>query len=101
MTLPEALEASCDTYFYELGYKFYALPPERGQAPLQDWASRFGFGESTGVDVGPDEAGLLPTPEWREQDLHEGALSAHVGDRPPLEAGRLDPARDRPEGPAR
>jgi penicillin-binding protein 2 len=66
MTLPEALEASCDTYFYELGYKFYSLPPERGH-PLQDWASRFGFGESTGVDVGPDEAGLLPTPEWREQ----------------------------------
>jgi penicillin-binding protein 2 len=64
MTLPTALAASCDTYFYELGRQFWALPPERGH-PLQAWSSRFGFGEHTGIDVGPDEAGLLPTPEWR------------------------------------
>jgi penicillin-binding protein 2 len=66
MTLPTALAVSCDTYFYELGRQFWALPPERGH-PLQAWASRFGFGEVTGIDVGPDEAGLLPTPEWRRK----------------------------------
>ena len=65
MTLPEALGASCDTYFYNLGYSFYALPPDRGH-PLQGWASRFGFGGPTGIDVGPEQAGLLPTPEWRQ-----------------------------------
>jgi penicillin-binding protein 2 len=56
---------SCDTYFYELGYRFYGLPPDRGH-PLQAWAGRFGFGGLTGIDVGPEEKGLLPTPEWRE-----------------------------------
>jgi penicillin-binding protein 2 len=66
MTLPTAIAASCDTYFYELGRQFWALPPERGH-PLQAWASRFGFGVRTGIDVGPDEAGLLPTPEWRRR----------------------------------
>jgi penicillin-binding protein 2 len=66
MTLPTALAASCDTYFYRLGEDFYSLPPERGH-PLQSWASRFGFGQTTGVDVGPETAGLLPTPEWRQQ----------------------------------
>ena len=64
MTLPTALAASCDTYFYALGDQFWSLPPERGH-PLQAWASRFGFGEPTGIDIGTEEAGLLPTPEWR------------------------------------
>jgi penicillin-binding protein 2 len=65
MTMPEAIGASCDTYFYNLGYAFYALPPDRGH-PLQGWASRFGFGAPTGIDVGPEHDGLLPTPEWRQ-----------------------------------
>ena len=66
MTLPTALEQSCDTYFYELGYQFYKLPPEYGH-PLQDWAARMGFGQRTGLDLGHEEPGLLPTPEWREK----------------------------------
>jgi penicillin-binding protein 2 len=65
MTMPEAIGASCDTYFYNLGYTFYALPPDRGH-PLQGWASRFGFGAPSGVDIGPEQDGLLPTPEWRQ-----------------------------------
>jgi penicillin-binding protein 2 len=66
MTMPTALAASCDTYFYQLGYDFYLLPPERGH-PLQNWARRFGYGRASGVDVGPESTGLLPTPEWRQQ----------------------------------
>ena len=66
MTLPAALAASCDTYFYELGYRFYQLPRERGQ-PLQEWARRFGIGQPTSIDVGPESEGLLPTIEWRQR----------------------------------
>jgi penicillin-binding protein 2 len=65
MEMQEAMAASCDTYFYRLGEDFYDLPPERGH-PLQAWASRFGIGASTGIDIGPEERGILPTPEWRE-----------------------------------
>jgi penicillin-binding protein 2 len=64
MTLPTALAASCDTYFYQVGNLFFNLPSDRGH-PLQAWASRFGFGGTTGIDVGPEGRGLLPTPEWR------------------------------------
>jgi penicillin-binding protein 2 len=64
--LPTALAMSCDTYFYRVGKLFYDLPADRGHA-LQLWASRFGFGAPTGVDVGPESAGLLPTPEWRRK----------------------------------
>jgi penicillin-binding protein 2 len=60
MDLPTALERSCDTYFYQVGDGFYALPPERGQ-PLQRWAGKFGFGGYTGIDVGPESKGLVPT----------------------------------------
>jgi penicillin-binding protein 2 len=66
MNLPTALEVSCDTWFYRVGYDFYNAPPSAGH-PLQDWAAKFGFGRHTGVDVGPESSGLLPTPEWRRR----------------------------------
>jgi penicillin-binding protein 2 len=65
MTLPTALAESCDTYFYEVGRRFYELPKDRGQ-PLQRWARTFGFGQITGLDIGPEEPGLVPTIKWRE-----------------------------------
>jgi penicillin-binding protein 2 len=64
MTLPTALARSCDTYFYQVGYRFYGMPPDRGPR-LQAWASRFGFGQKTGIDLGAERSGLLPTPDWR------------------------------------
>ena len=66
MTLPTAIGASCDTWFYQVGYDFYNAPPSMGH-PLQAWAARFGIGHKTGVDAGPESGGLLPTPEWRHQ----------------------------------
>jgi penicillin-binding protein 2 len=66
MTLPTALAQSCDTYFYQVGKAFYDLPPDRGQ-PLQRWAKTFGFGQATGIDVGPESAGLLPTIDWKRE----------------------------------
>jgi penicillin-binding protein 2 len=66
MNLPTAIALSCDTFFYQLGFDFYKQPPSQGH-PLQAWAAKFGFGRRTGVDVGPEAAGLLPTPEWRKR----------------------------------
>jgi penicillin-binding protein 2 len=64
MDMPTALAYSCDTYFYQLGDRFFSLPKERGQ-PLQHWAKMFGFGKLTGSDVGPEVPGLVPTIGWR------------------------------------
>jgi penicillin-binding protein 2 len=64
MTLPEALAESCDTYFYQIGNRFYERGPE-GRARIQQWARRFSFGAATGLDVGGEAEGLLPTPDWR------------------------------------
>jgi penicillin-binding protein 2 len=66
MDLPQALEASCDTYFYRVGDMFYHLPPVRGH-PLQNWARKFGIGRPTHIDIPGEAKGLLPTPDWRKR----------------------------------
>jgi penicillin-binding protein 2 len=66
MDLMTALAYSCDTYFYRAGDSFYGLPADRGQ-PLQKWARKFGFGSKTGVDVGPETGGLVPTIGWKQR----------------------------------
>ena len=64
MELTQAIAESCDTYFYQVGARFYSLSSSRGPT-LQLWASRFGFGSLTGIDIGPEVTGLVPTPDWR------------------------------------
>lgn len=62
MDLSAALARSCDTYFYEIGLRFYRAEG----SPLQAWARRMGFGQQTGLDI-PDSEGLVPTPSWRQR----------------------------------
>jgi penicillin-binding protein 2 len=66
MTLPEALAESCDTYFDEIGNRFYERGTD-GRMRMQQWARRFGFGKPTGLDIGGEADGLVPTPEWRRK----------------------------------
>ena len=69
MTLTTALAQSCDTYFYDVGNRYFDA--RRAERPywtkMQGWAQRFGFGQTTGLDVGGEAAGLMPTPAWRKQ----------------------------------
>jgi penicillin-binding protein 2 len=63
INLAPAIERSCDTYFYRVGLRFYG----RKDSPLQKWARKMGFGSLTGIDVGPEEEGLMPTPAWHRR----------------------------------
>jgi len=63
MQLTTALANSCDTYFYNVALRFY----ERPDSPLQRWSRQMGFGQPTGIDLGPEEEGLVPTPSWRRK----------------------------------
>jgi penicillin-binding protein 2 len=90
MQLEEAMARSCDTYFYEVGNRFY----EGGDATrvrLQQWAAKFGFGTPTGIDIGGDASGLLPTPAWRKKH-YEGAWDQawNPGDSLQLAIGQKD-----------
>ena len=90
MTLPEALAESCDTYFYEIGNEFYERGKE-GRARMQQWARRFGFGQPTGLDIGGEAEGLLPTPDWRWKTFESDWDRAwNPGDSIQLSIGQKD-----------
>ncbi|MCK5201854.1 MAG: penicillin-binding protein 2 [Spirochaetales bacterium] len=61
LVLHEALEQSCNVYFYTLGLKYLGIDR------ISDYARRFGFGSSTGIDLPGEISGLVPTPEWKER----------------------------------
>jgi penicillin-binding protein 2 len=87
MELTTALAASCDTYFYDVALRFY----RRTDSPLQKWARRFGFGRPTGIDVGLEGAGLIPTPAWRQNHFKSAWDRIwHPGDSVQLAIGQGD-----------
>ena len=63
LTLRDALKTSCDTWFYRLGVDFY-WRQQQGKLDMQGWARRLGLGHRTGLDIGGESAGVVPTPDW-------------------------------------
>ncbi len=54
--LHDALCRSCNVFFYDLAQRV-------GPESLVDWSRRFGFGESTGIDLPSESSGFLPSPD--------------------------------------
>lgn len=57
-----ALEVSCNIYFYDVGRRL-------GIDKLNEYVSKLGFGQKTGVEIG-EATGVLSSPEYRQQ-LHD------------------------------
>lgn len=64
MDLSTALEVSCDTFFYQLGDKFYGQRSSSGEQ-FQGWIRKFGYGQTPPLDAGGAQPGLVPTPVWK------------------------------------
>ena len=60
LNLIQALEYSCDVYFYQLG-------PRIGLDHLVEVARAFGLGERTGIDLPQERRGLLPDAAWYDK----------------------------------
>ncbi|MCG8369937.1 MAG: penicillin-binding protein 2, partial [Proteobacteria bacterium] len=56
--LHDAIAQSCDVYFYEISR-------ETGIDAMHDYLTRFGLGERTGIDIGGEHSGLVPSREWK------------------------------------
>ena len=56
--MQKAITVSCDTFFYGLAL-------DLGIVRLTDFVRHFGFGAKSGIDIRGENAGLLPTPEWK------------------------------------
>jgi penicillin-binding protein 2 len=64
MNLASGLAQSCNIYFYTAGLQYL------GVDRIDDYATRFGLGQTTGVDLPGEVAGLVPTPKWKERTLN-------------------------------
>ncbi|MDZ7291240.1 MAG: penicillin-binding protein 2 [candidate division KSB1 bacterium] len=60
VNLLQAIEQSCDVYFYRMGLKV-------GLKNWADYARRFGFGKITGIDLIGESPGLVPDEEYFDQ----------------------------------
>ena len=66
-----ALERSCNTWFYQAGLAI-------GSKPILDMATRLGFGEKTGIPVDAENSGSIPTDSTTMQKLGHKMLSGDI-----------------------
>jgi penicillin-binding protein 2 len=65
--LTRAIQVSSDIYFYKLGMNAFNLPGVPGDAVIQGYARKLGFGEPTGIDLPGEDSGVVPDRKWREE----------------------------------
>lgn len=61
-----AIADSVNTFFYYIGAGYNDFEG-LGIYKLMEYASKFGFGVPTGIDLPGEADGFLPSPEWKEQ----------------------------------
>ncbi len=67
INIVQALRYSSDLFFYSIGIDAEQVYDDSGKELIQSWAKKLGFGGLTGIDLPGEGAGLLPTPEWRDE----------------------------------
>lgn len=58
--LNRALVESCDVYFYHMGMRL-------GVDRIAHYAHQLGLGQKTGLNLGHEKGGLIPTSEWKRK----------------------------------
>ena len=66
VNMRDALAVSSDEYFYTIGGG-YGTQPGLGIRRLDEYARRFGLGSTAGIALLGEEAGVIPTPEWKAE----------------------------------
>ncbi len=62
--LYKALVESCDIYFYQVGLKL-------GIEKIAKYATDFGLGSKTGIDLSNESKGFIATPDWKLRRYQE------------------------------
>jgi penicillin-binding protein 2 len=63
VNVEHAIQVSCDVFFYQLILK-------EGLDIWRKYALMFGFGQKTGIDIGEENSGLIPTDEYFAKAYH-------------------------------
>lgn len=77
VNLVKAIAVSSDAYFYTLAVKI-------GIARLHEGLTRFGYGSPTGIDLGNEANGVIPSEEWKRKTYNQpwylgDTVSAGIG----------------------
>ena len=64
VSLDEALEKSCNTYFYTLGNMLDV-------DVINEWSAAFGLGVTSGIDLPHEVQGLVPSRAWKRERFSE------------------------------
>ncbi|MEA3305473.1 MAG: penicillin-binding protein 2, partial [Candidatus Omnitrophota bacterium] len=62
--ITEGIKNSCNVFFYQLGLRV-------GAAKLADYASKYGFGKPSGIDLPYESSGIVPTRAWKRREKKE------------------------------
>jgi penicillin-binding protein 2 len=62
--LHAAIVRSCDVYFYKVGETL-------GIDRIARWANLLGLGETTGIGLDNEKAGVIPSSAWKQRRFHE------------------------------
>ncbi len=64
VTLPKAIYQSCDVFFYTLAEKL-------GIDRIAKYATAFGLGQKTGIDLPNEVTGVMPSEEWKIRNFKQ------------------------------
>jgi len=64
VTLPKAIYQSCDVFFYTLAEKL-------GIDRIAKYATAFGLGQKTGIDLPNEVSGVMPSEEWKIRNFKQ------------------------------
>lgn len=67
ITLREAITVSSDTYFYDVGARFWAGRSTYGPTAIQDTARQLGLGQRTGIRLASESEGRVSDPNIRKR----------------------------------
>jgi len=64
LNISQAIPLSCDTFFYTLAQKL-------GIDTIAKYATSFGLGSKTGIDLPNEMAGVMPSTQWEMKNFHQ------------------------------
>jgi penicillin-binding protein 2 len=64
LNIEQAIPLSCDTFFYTLAQKL-------GIDTIAKYATEFGLGQKTGIDLPNEMAGIMPSTQWEMKNYHQ------------------------------
>jgi penicillin-binding protein 2 len=64
LNISQAIPLSCDTFFYTLAQKL-------GIDTIAKYATAFGLGQKTGIDLPNEMAGVMPSTQWEMKNFHQ------------------------------